>query len=113
MLHTIPENLSKINSRISGTDAVSLAVTAFIILVFALFLIGQQEGEVAGVVYEPALHEEVKGEDYRPFASVNGPTYTFSWCQGSDQIKQENIVYFANAEEAEKSGRTLSKLCQR
>lgn len=110
---TIPENLSKINSRLSAYDTASVAITAFIVLLFALYLIGKQEGEVAGVVYEPAQNEEMRGEDYRPFASVNGPTYTFSWCQGADQIKRENIIYFANAEEAEKSGRTLSKLCQR
>lgn len=94
-------------------DAVSLAISSFIILVFALFFVSKQEGEVVPVVYFEGEHEVIEGEDLRPFASRNGPTYTFPWCQGADQIKKENIVYFANAEEAERSGRTLSKLCMR
>jgi hypothetical protein len=113
MGHSIQENVAKINSRLSAMDSVSIAVTAFVVLGLALYAVSQDAGKVAGVSYTVAEHEEVQGEDTRPFASVNGPTYTFSWCQGADKIKQENIIYFANAEEAEKSGRTLSKLCMR
>lgn len=113
MAFSIQQHVAKINSRISGMDAVSLAISALIVLIFALFLVSRQEGQVRGAAYYENEDETIEGEDLRPFASRNGPTYTYAWCQGADQIKKENIVYFANAEEAERSGRTLSKLCQR
>ena len=52
------------------------------------------------------------GEKVSIFASKNGKTYTFSWCQGANKIKEENKVFFSSEEEAVKSGRRLSKLCK-
>ena len=51
--------------------------------------------------------------DERPFASKNGKTYTYSWCQNSSVILAKNRIYFKNEQAAQASGRTLSKLCQR
>ncbi len=49
----------------------------------------------------------------RPFASINGKTYTFSWCNGASVISPKNIIYFNTEKEAQNSGRTLSKLCKK
>lgn len=113
MLRSIQEITIKINSRLSLMDEISLAVSALLIVCLALFMIAKDQKSRQDVVYTSSVKETLGAPDSRPFASKNGPTYTFAWCQGSDQIKQENIIYFANAEEAERSGRTLSKLCNR
>ena len=114
MTFSIQQEIIKINRRLSEADVVSLAITSFIILVFALFLVNRAETQATKVAYEEGnTAETFQNIDTRPFASKNGPTYTYSWCQGSDKIKQENIIYFSSAEAAEQSGRMLSKLCQR
>jgi hypothetical protein len=113
MLRSIQGIAIKINSRLSVMDEISLAISAFLIICLALFLVAKDQKIRQDVAYIPAHEETLNAVDYRPFASKNGPTYTFSWCQGADKIKKENIIYFVNAEEAERSGRTLSKLCNR
>jgi len=37
-------------------------------------------------------------------ASKNGTKYHYTWCSGASTIKEENKVYFASKEEAEKAG---------
>ena len=46
------------------------------------------------------------------FASNRGEKYYSIGCSGGKTIKQENRVYFATREEAEKAGYTLSSLCR-
>ena len=45
-------------------------------------------------------------------ASKNGTKYYFVWCASSDKIKQENKIYFASKEEAEKRGYEPAKNCK-
>ncbi|MFZ2150309.1 MAG: hypothetical protein WAV15_04080 [Minisyncoccia bacterium] len=45
------------------------------------------------------------------FASNRGSKYYSLGCSGGKTIKQENRIYFATAEEAEKAGYTLSTSC--
>lgn len=37
-------------------------------------------------------------------ASVKGAKYHFPWCSGAQRIKEENKIWFATKEEAEKAG---------
>jgi hypothetical protein len=113
MLRSIPEIGKYINSRLSWSDCLSALSLALVLAALAVFL-----SEKRGSVKLPVLYREsgqVLGatSDARAFGSIHGTTYTYSWCSGSGQIKEANKVYFASAEFAESSGRTLSKLCQK
>lgn len=114
MRHSIQEIAKKINSRLTIYDNMSLGVAALLLTVLAIWMTISVEKANVPISYMEA-EGSVLGDstDHRPFASMHGPTYTFSWCQGADVILQKNRIYFKDAEEAEKSGRTLSKLCQR
>ena len=81
----------------------------------AIYLHKKKESSDIPVSYIKSTGGEVLGEatDSRPFASVNGKTYTFSWCGGSSNISTKNKIYFTSEVEAQKSGRTLSKLCSK
>lgn len=113
---SIQDYAKKINSRLTLLDCLSLFVTTLFIALFALFLFKQQESKSIPVSYlqysgkEPTDSPE---EDSRPFGSINGKTYTFSWCQNSSRTLVKNRVYFATELAAEQKGRTLSKLCQK
>ena len=45
-------------------------------------------------------------------ASKNGTKYHFPWCSGAQRIKEENKIWFASKEEAEKSGYTPAVNCE-
>lgn len=45
-------------------------------------------------------------------ASKTGKKYHFPWCAGAHQIKEENKVWFANAEEARLAGYTPAANCR-
>jgi len=45
-------------------------------------------------------------------ASRYGSAYHYPWCAGAVQIKQENQVWFASEEAAQKAGYTPSKNCK-
>lgn len=109
---SIQDYLKKINSRLSLSDTVSVAVASFFLVILALYVVKKEESNKKDLAY---FHEEVRidTEDERPFGSRKGATYTYSWCSGADTIKPANKIFFIDAEEAERSGRTLSKLCQR
>jgi hypothetical protein len=109
---SIQEYLKKINSRLSFVDCLSLAITAICIALFACFLVLKEKRESLPVTYISGGKQE-ETQDIRPFASKNGITYTFSWCQGAGMIKPSNRVYFSNEEEAKRTGRVLSKFCLR
>jgi hypothetical protein len=107
----IQEYLKKINSSISKLDIYSIFITTIFIMGFLIYLyISKIE---TPVTYIKSNQKDSLVADSRPFASLNGNTYTFSWCQGANMIKEKNKIYFTNEYEAEKSKRTLSKLCQK
>lgn len=116
---SIQDYLKKINSRLTLLDIFSIFVSVTILAVFLTFLYMQREKESISVTYSKHTGGGIEGEviiagvDSRPFASINGKTYTYMWCQGSKVISDKNKVYFNSILEAEKSGRTLSKLCQK
>lgn len=117
IVHSIQEYLKKINSVISIVDCISILISTLSILSFLLFLYIKNESSSVPTTYTSS---EVNGgqssnENYesRPFASKNGKTYTFSWCQGSSVIAVKNKIYFDDESSAQNSGRTLSKLCQK
>lgn len=117
MGHSIQEIGKYINSRLSFYDCLSIFSTAAICLVFAFFIHYKQNSAVVPVLYRESSESNptVKGVNSTglPFGSKNGKTYTFSWCQGASQIKLANKIYFKTTVEAERTGRTLSKLCQK
>ena len=45
-------------------------------------------------------------------ASKNGTKYYFPWCEGTNKIKEENKVWFASKEEAEKKGYEPARNCK-
>lgn len=116
MGHSIQDYLKKINSNLSLSDTVSIGVTALFLLFLSLYFSILFEKRRVPVTYRPSSASSA-GEnaraDARPFGSKSGTTYTYSWCQGSDRIKEANKIYYASATSAENSGRSLSKLCQK
>lgn len=114
MGHSIQEIAKYINSKLSFYDCVSLGVTTCLLLGFSFFIVQIRKVEQKPVLYTSGstLVTE-KTQESRPFGSKNGTTYTFSWCQGASQIKESNKLYYGDTASAERTGRTLSKLCQK
>ncbi len=113
MMRSIQDYTEKINSRLTWLDILSLFLTTLILLGFTVFLYLNQSATTLPLSYTPSTAGEVAGiaTDARPFASINGKTYTFAWCGGSGNIAAKNKIYFADESQALASGRTLSKLC--
>lgn len=112
---SIQEKLKKINSAITFADIVSLLLTALVLGLLCLYLYQKERDSYVPVTYEKSSSRstvEVPGVT-RPFASKNGTTYTFSWCQGATMIKEANRIYFSSEEEAQASGRKMSLLCKK
>ena len=117
-MHSIQDFLKRINRSLTGLDLISLLVTMLFLLGLALFLRFEQASRsqpLSYIVSTSTQSGEVQGlqADSRPFASKNGKTYTFAWCNGSGNIAAKNKIYFGSEAEAQNSGRTLSKLCQK
>ena len=111
---SIQEIIKKINSRLSYLDCLSILSTTLFLVFLAFYLQIKSESLQKPVIYRAFSGPvETSSKDTKPFGSKNGTTYTFSWCQNSGQTKEMNKVYFKSAQEAEKAGRTLSKLCQK
>lgn len=115
---SIQDYLKKINSRLTLLDILSLSASVAILGLFLVFLYIQRGKEVNSVTYIKhsgggnAENMSNPTADSRPFASIHGKTYTYAWCQGSKAIASKNRIYFATDSDAERSGRTLSKLCR-
>ena len=111
---SIQEIIKKINSKLSYLDCLSILCTALFLVFLTFYLQIKSESLQKPVIYRafsgPA---ETAPKDTQPFGSKSGTTYTFSWCQNAGQTKEVNKVYFKSSQEAEKAGRTLSKLCQK
>lgn len=108
----------KINRSLSRLDIISLFITVFFFVMLALYSNDKERSLVNKVVIlKGAIAEETIQaspiHDRRPFGSKTGTTYTYSWCSGSSRILPKNKVYFSSDDEAQKSGRTLSKLCKK
>lgn len=114
MGNSIQDYLKKINSRLSLFDTISLCFTAIFLIMCALYFAWLFKDKQKPVLYRTgyAAGRPITFES-RPFGSKSGATYTYSWCQGSDKIKPENKTYYESAEEAEQSGRRLSRLCEK
>lgn len=117
MASSIQEYCKKINRAVTFVDIIGLLCIAIAFVVLAIVIDYTKKVDPQEVVYiERAGMSGIQEEDVKPnkpFGSRSGKTYTFSWCQGSSRILAKNKIYFTNEEEAQASGRTLSKLCQR
>lgn len=113
MGHSIQEILKNINSKLSKGDLTSLGAATVFLIGFSVFLEAKQESSLAPVQYMQGKESPTQISEQKPFGSKNGATYTFSWCQNASAIKQENKIYFENSEAAERTGRRLSKLCEK
>ena len=51
-----------------------------------------------------ALIADDSQTDKKVFASRNGSAYYYAWCSGAKRIKEENKIWFATKEAAEKAG---------
>ena len=113
MGYSIQEYLKKINSRLTLLDCVSFLITVIFLVIFAMYLYTEKTKANIPVSYIKVDDKNIKtvNTEARPFASVNGETYTFSWCQGANVITDKNKIYFPTETEAIVSGRKLSKLC--
>lgn len=101
---------------------VSIFVTFLGFLLFTVYVLQGSSSKVQPVIYKQNVQNRVMAGkvdssinkvDSRPFGSIHGKTYTYSWCSGSGNIKLANKVYFMSSDDAEAKGRTLSKLCRR
>lgn len=114
---SIQDYLKKINSRLSFFDCISFLVVTIFLGSFSLFLYKEKEKDSIPLIYITNNKEdfsESRDITYsRPFGSISGLTYTFSWCQGAGRISLKNKIYFSTKEEAEAKGRKLSKLCKK
>lgn len=112
---SIQDYLKKINSRLSIWDISSMFLTTLVLAIFTIFLyiIKTKSDIPVSYISNSENNTNTTEKDSRPFASINGKTYTFSWCGGSNRIADKNKIYFENEDLAKTSGRTLSKLCQR
>ncbi len=117
MRNSIQDYVKLINSRLSWLDILSLLITVLFLLGLTVFLYEKKKQTNIPVLYltSTSTTEAVLGAeaDSRPFASINGKTYTFSWCNGSSVISPKNKIYFNDESAAQNSGRALSKLCQK
>ena len=52
----------------------------------------------------PADIGNVNDTGRKVFASRNGSAYYYAWCSGAKRIKEENRIWFATREAAEKAG---------
>ena len=115
MTHSIQDYVKKINSSISFYDCISLFLTTLVFTGLIIYLYRQNTLNSHPVTYIQNDSNLKVGEsrDSRPFASINGATYTFNWCQGSKVISDKNKIIFNSEGDALASGKTLSKLCQK
>ena len=121
MLDIIQDYLKKNNSRILKESLISLYITLILLIIFSIYIFYFYNKNTRSLVYRESILSDANisvkqtslpAQVGKIFASVNGKTYTFSWCQGADKIKEENKVFFKTEVEAIASGRKLSKLCQ-
>ncbi len=112
---SIQDYCKKINSRITYFDIASIAVVLIGIAVLVTYFHNEEQKMYKDVIYQEGSRTvvDVQKDSNQPFGSKTGTTYTFSWCQGSTRIKEKNKIFFSSEEDAEKEGRTLSKLCKK
>ncbi len=99
-------------------DIASLLLTGSFLLMLTLYVYYDTTKNQAVVSYQESHVEDARAPSVMkgsslPFASKQGKTYTFSWCQGAERISEKNKVFFSSEEAAQQSGRRLSKLCEK
>lgn len=55
---------------------------------------------------------ELPNEEKMYIASKNSDKYHLPWCSGAQRIKEENKIWFASKEEAEKAGYKPAENCE-
>ncbi len=112
--YSIQDILRNINRSLTWYDIVSVALLFVLALSLFLFLKKEESARYGNLEYIENTAEitDRTNATSKIFASKNGKTYTYAWCQGASRIKEANKIFFTNEETAKRSGRTLSKLCQ-
>jgi hypothetical protein len=113
MISSIQEYLKKINRGIRKLSIYSILITTAIIIAFVVYLYKSKTNNYITYTKVTKELENALTVDPRPFASVSGDTYTFIWCKNASNILIKNRLYFTNQDEAIKSGRIISKFCQK
>ena len=115
MLAIIQERLKKINSGTENEILISLCVTTTLFVFFIFYIVSFKQNNNIALEYKEQTmisRNQTKDVNSQIFASMNGKTYTFSWCSGANKIKEMNKVFFKSESDAIATGRTLSKLCK-
>lgn len=108
---SIQQTLQKINSHITFSVIASLSISAAVLAGFIIYLY-QTTNHTQDIEYRE-YGNALAPVETRPFGSITSKIYTYSWCQGADAIKSSNKIYFKDDRDAERKGRTLSKLCEK
>lgn len=111
----IQDFAKRINSGITVFHILSLLVTCISIFGISLYIQRQKSHHNTRLIYTEGKYAEndTAVDQGRLFASKNGKTYTYAWCSGASRILDKNKIYFTSEEAAKKTGRTLSKNCNR
>lgn len=111
----IQDFAKRINSSITVFHILSLLVTCLSIFGLSLYIQGQKSHQGTPFTYTEGKYRDNDStvSQGQLFASKNGKTYTYAWCSGASRILDKNKIFFANEQDAEKTGRTLSKNCNR
>jgi hypothetical protein len=71
-----------------------------------------QSANVVSAIWDTSESSETNSSGKTFFASNRGSKYYSTSCSAGKTIKQENRVWFATGEEAERAGYVLSSSCQ-
>lgn len=68
--------------------------------------------ELKNSISNPDTNTEVPQSENAYVASKSGTKYHLPWCGGAKKIKEENKIWFATKEDAEKAGYTPAANCK-
>ena len=118
MLQSIQEKAKIINSHISRSFlwsiiTISIVISSFLLYVSYIDVKSQNKIAYIKNTAVPVIDYKEKLSANTIVASKNGKKYYYSWCKGVEKIKKENLVTYANEDEAKASGKELSVNCKK
>lgn len=118
MLRSIQEKAKIINSQVTKTILWSIILISIVIsslLFYATYLDVKSQSKIHYIKNTdvPTIEYKEKISSNAIVASRNGKKYYYSWCQGVEKIKPENLVTYASEEEAKANGKELSVNCRK
>lgn len=118
MLQSIQEKAKIINSSIPRTVLWSIVMTFLVISIFLFYASYLDIKSQNKIEYIKNTDTSITNYSKKPsfnaiVASKNGTKYYYLWCRGVEKIKKENIITYANEQEAKASGKELSVNCRK